>query len=303
MPTSSPAWLPNEGVPLTPTVKRHTLKREARTWLYPLWIRLDTSQRSFKRFFEDTFAFRLTDTFVDVGAKYGKWARVFSSQVAKVILVDLGMPGYESELYWAKRSYLHDVPNSRYVQADVTRFPFASDSIDKILCAEVLEHVPDPSVAFTEIQRSLKPGGIAVITTPCSTFINAYEFPVTRLARRLLPQRLQTKPLLRLSWPEWEKLVGHVRRGFTVDEMCALGRDAGLEPIRFDYLHKHWGAYHWELMMGVPWLALASLPLLPLAYAWDRRLDAVGMDLMVAFQKPQVGYDSQAQVLTASCSN
>jgi len=273
-------------LPLTPTVDRDILRQQARTWLYPLWVKLDASQRSFKQFFEEAFEFQPTDTFADVGAKYGKWARAFSSHVAKVILVDLGMPGYESELHWAKRSYLRGVPNSRFVQADVTGFPFASDSIDKILCAEVLEHVPDPPMAFAEIQRSLKPGGIAVVTSPCSTFINAYEFPVTRLARRLLPQRLQTKPLLRLSWPEWEELVGHVRRGLTIDEMCMLGRDAGLEPIRFDYLHKRWGAYHWELMMGVPWLAIASLPLLSLAYAWDRRLDTVGMDLMVAFQKP-----------------
>ena len=276
---------------MTSTVGLDTLKREARAWLYPLWVRLDASQRSFKRFFEDAFAFRPSDTFVDVGAKYGKWARPFAPRVAKVILVDLGTSGYEEDLQWAKQFYLRDVPNSRFVQADVTRFPFASDSIDKILCAQVLEHVPDPLAALAEIERSLRPGGIAVITSPCSTFINEYEFPVTRLARRLLPRRLQTKPLLRLSWPEWEKLVGHVHRGFTLDDMYTFGCDVELELVRFDYLHKHWGAYHWELMMGVPWLAVALLPLLPIAYAWDRRLNTIGMDLLVALRKPQVGYD------------
>lgn len=262
------------------------LKHGARFWLYPLWVRLDASQRSFKRWFDHVFEFQPTDTFVDVGAKYGKWARAFSPQVARVILVDLGMPGYESDLYWAKHSYLRGVSNSRFVQADVTRLPFASGSVDKILCAEVLEHVPDPSTAFAEIQRVLRNNGIVVITTPCSAFINAYRFPITHLARRLLPQPLQRKPLLRLSWPEWEKLVGHVHRGFTIDEMHALGREVGLQLIAFDYIHKRWGAYHWELMMGVPWLAVGSLPLLPIAYAWDRRLDMIGMNLLVAFRKP-----------------
>jgi len=44
--------------------------------------------------------------------------------------------------------------------------PFADDSFDKIICSEVLEHLPDYKSALHEIDRLLKPGGLLAISVP-----------------------------------------------------------------------------------------------------------------------------------------
>ena len=51
-------------------------------------------------------------------------------------------------------------------QADVTQLPFANESFDKIICSEVLEHIPNYQRVLLEIERILKPGGLLAISVP-----------------------------------------------------------------------------------------------------------------------------------------
>jgi ubiquinone/menaquinone biosynthesis C-methylase UbiE len=44
--------------------------------------------------------------------------------------------------------------------------PFPDASFDKIVCSEVLEHIPDYKQAVSEIERVLKPGGTLAISVP-----------------------------------------------------------------------------------------------------------------------------------------
>jgi len=46
------------------------------------------------------------------------------------------------------------------------RLPFPDATFDRIICSEVLEHVPDPDLVLAEIARLLKPGGIFVASVP-----------------------------------------------------------------------------------------------------------------------------------------
>ena len=48
------------------------------------------------------------------------------------------------------------------------QLPFADESFDAVLCSEVLEHVPQPSMVLSELRRVLKPGGRLFMTTPQS---------------------------------------------------------------------------------------------------------------------------------------
>ena len=43
-----------------------------------------------------------------------------------------------------------------------------ADSFDLIVCTEVLEHTLNPFAAVDEIERILKSGGVAIISTPCN---------------------------------------------------------------------------------------------------------------------------------------
>jgi SAM-dependent methyltransferase len=73
---------------------------------------------------------------------------------------------------------------------DVTSLSFSSDSIERIVCISVLQHIYDYNKAISEIIRVLKPGGKALIT-------NGFLFPIcmqedyVRLTPRFWERRLQ----------------------------------------------------------------------------------------------------------------
>ena len=52
------------------------------------------------------------------------------------------------------------------VEASALSLPFADASFDKVICSEVLEHIPDYRAALGEIRRVLKPAGLLCISVP-----------------------------------------------------------------------------------------------------------------------------------------
>ncbi len=52
------------------------------------------------------------------------------------------------------------------VQGDALALPFADASFDRIIAAEVLEHIPDDVAAIVELARVLTPGGRMAVTVP-----------------------------------------------------------------------------------------------------------------------------------------
>jgi SAM-dependent methyltransferase len=52
------------------------------------------------------------------------------------------------------------------VRGDATAMPFADGTFDRVIAAEVLEHIPGDQQAMNEIARVLAPGGIAAVTVP-----------------------------------------------------------------------------------------------------------------------------------------
>lgn len=49
---------------------------------------------------------------------------------------------------------------------DATNLDYADNQFDKVLCSEVIEHIPNADKALDEICRILKPGGKLVLSTP-----------------------------------------------------------------------------------------------------------------------------------------
>ncbi len=52
------------------------------------------------------------------------------------------------------------------VVGDARSMPFKDESVDSVLCTEVLEHVPQPDEVFGEIRRVLRPAGLLLLTAP-----------------------------------------------------------------------------------------------------------------------------------------
>lgn len=54
------------------------------------------------------------------------------------------------------------------VQGDALALPFEDGSFDRIIAAEVLEHIPDDVTAIDELVRVLAPGGRIAVTVPAA---------------------------------------------------------------------------------------------------------------------------------------
>lgn len=60
------------------------------------------------------------------------------------------------------------------VVGDGHALPFADDTFDYIWCNAVLEHVRDPRVVASEITRTLRPGGVAIVQVPFLEFVHSW---------------------------------------------------------------------------------------------------------------------------------
>jgi len=83
----------------------------------------------------DLFALlpRRGSTALDIGARDGYLARKLAERFNRVVALDLEKP-------------VIDHPRVEAVQGDVTALQFADNEFDAILCAEVLEHIPEPGL-------------------------------------------------------------------------------------------------------------------------------------------------------------
>jgi SAM-dependent methyltransferase len=63
---------------------------------------------------------------------------------------------------------------SAMLQADAFRLPFRSGTFDRVICAEVMEHVHDFRGAARELARVTRPGGRVAVTIPTATSEHLY---------------------------------------------------------------------------------------------------------------------------------
>lgn len=97
----------------------------------------------------------------------------FSADMRGVIL-DLGgkrenkrgsfqPPEDQARAWWYVNLDRSTKPN---IYADVTQTPLKEQSVDCVICTEVLEHLKDPQACVDEIHRLLSTGGVALASTP-----------------------------------------------------------------------------------------------------------------------------------------
>lgn len=115
---------------------------------------------------------RLTpgDVLLDMGCGGGRHAFAAMKRGASVIALDYS----EADLKDVRGTVgameqAGEIPETLpwiTVNGDALRLPFPDDSIDRVVCSEVLEHIWDHRGAIRELVRVLKPGGRMAVTVP-----------------------------------------------------------------------------------------------------------------------------------------
>lgn len=81
-------------------------------------------------------------------------------------VLDIGAGGSNYHKFFPNRVTL-DVDEARKpdIVGDAQKLPFEDGSFEMILCTEVLEHIPEPVLAISEMNRVLKSGGLLILST------------------------------------------------------------------------------------------------------------------------------------------
>ena len=133
-------------------------------------------------------------------------------------------------------------------RGDALSLPFPDGVFDRVIAAEVLEHIPADGAALEELARVLRPGGTIAVTVP-----------------RWLPERI----CWALSDEYHGKPGGHIRI-YTASRLASRLRAAGLELTGSHHAHALHSPYWWlKCAVGVD----DDQALLPRLYhrflAWD----------------------------------
>lgn len=178
------------------------------------------------------------------------------------------------------------------VQGDALRLPFRDGCFDRVIAAEVLEHIPDDGAAMADLARVLRPGGVLAVTVPrfgpeLVNWALSDDYHVRPGGHVRIYRRSQL--LGRLAGSGLRPLGGHHAHSLHTPYWwlrCLVGVDRDRHPLV--------RAYHsvlvWDIVKGPALTRVAGRMLDPL----------IGKSLVVYLRKPPAQGPSIASPATAA---
>jgi SAM-dependent methyltransferase len=108
------------------------------------------------------------DRVLDLGCGAGRHAYEAMRLGARVVAYDLDTAEIKDTAVLME-SLVPDCPggaSGSAVNGDARYLPFADGSFDRVIAAEVLEHIPADAVVLRELTRVLRPGGTIAVSVP-----------------------------------------------------------------------------------------------------------------------------------------
>ena len=177
----------------------------------------------------DRLGLQAGDLVLDAGAGFGRHAFEIARRGANIVALDyMADEVVSTRATFGGMIAAGEIPEERYVgalQGDAARLPFASNSFDRVITSEVLEHIQDDVAALAELVRVLKPGGTFAATVPT-----------------WYPEKINW--LLSDEYHAPKSVGGHVRI-YSATELKAKLRTAGLNVLGSHRAHALHSPYWW----------------------------------------------------------
>ena len=117
---------------------------------------------------------------LEVGAGTGEHIKHIKHNFNEYWLTDANLKMLNQTIKkFASEKYRHILVQKE----DATNLSFADGSIDRLIAAHILEHIPEPHKVLCEWARVIKPGGILSLVLPCDPGL------AWRLGRMLGPRK------------------------------------------------------------------------------------------------------------------
>jgi SAM-dependent methyltransferase len=195
---------------------------------------------------------------LDAACGTGRWAELLAARDHRVIGVD----GSSTMLDRARRR----VPAAEFRTGDLHELPVADASVNLVVCALALTHLPDLRPAFAEFARVLRPGGHLLVSDMHAERVLRGSVPTVRdSAGRpgLLPAyRHLVGDYLRAALPVGLRVRRCEEPVPPVGELLAPTREPG-----------PWELWPWSLAAMVPEAARAAGDGSPAEIVWHFQLD------------------------------
>lgn len=196
---------------------------------------------------------------LDAGCGSGRFMEIALRYGAMVIGVDLS---YAIDV---AREQLGSTPRAHFVQADLTRLPFAPGTFDLIYSLGVLHHTPDAARAFAHLPPLLKRNGrIAIFVYSAynkiiSTMSGVWRMFTTRMPKRLL--YLLSFIAIPLYYVYRIPLIGSLLKGLFVISMEPNPRVRALDTFdwyspKYQSKHTHAEVARWFTEAGLQIVAV-----------------------------------------------
>jgi len=147
---------------------------------------------------------------------------------------------------------------------DLHDIDLPSESVGTVLCLDTLEHVEYPRKALEEIERIVKPGGIAVISSVMCFHIHDYPFDYWRFTPEAFRSILKPFP---------DSFVGFAGEEKFPHTVVGIGFKGAFPQIsEFNRRYEHWKLQQMRLANGTKLKRIAKLIIPPLLYSIFSRM-------------------------------
>ena len=118
----------------------------------------------------DRLGLRAGERVLDMGCGAGRHSFEMYRRGADVVALDQDADELATVREWfaamREEGSVPDGAEADVKQGDALALPFPDGEFDRVVAAEVLEHIPDDAAAIAELVRVLRPGGTMAVTVP-----------------------------------------------------------------------------------------------------------------------------------------